>query len=108
MVQEVKKNNFWKTLFDALVEHLKGRVFKLALKKILGSASAGGFKAWLVKFVLENLWEELAEPLIKAGLVEIKYIKDNFDGNITAKRIEKARRSENVQDYNDAADSAFD
>lgn len=107
-VKRKMQNNFWKNISKVLIEHLKGRAFKLALKKILGSSAAGGFKAWLVKFILENLWEELAEPLIKAGLIEIRYIADKIDGNITAKKIEKARRSGDVEDYNRAVDSAFD
>lgn len=95
-------------LLNALLEHLKGKFFKLALKKLLGTTVASGFKGWLVTFIIENLWEELAAPLIKAGLVEIKYIRDKIDGDLTAKNIEKARRSDSNEDYDNAVDAAFD
>lgn len=97
-----------KSVWEFILEQLKGQAVKLALKKILGSAAAGGFKAWLVKFVVENLWDEFVEPLMNAALVEVKYIKDKIDGKITADKIEKARRSGDASSYNDAVDSAFD
>lgn len=97
-----------KNLKNSILEFLKGQVVKLALKKILGSAVMGGFKTWLITFVVENLWDEIAEPLIKAGLVEIKYIKDNIDGKITAKKIDEARRSGDQDSYDDAVDELYD
>ena len=97
-----------KKLKNSILEFLKGRVVKLALKKILGSSLMGGFKAWLITFVVENLWDEIAEPLINAGLVEIKYIKDNIDGKITAKKIDKARRSGDQDSYDAAVDELYD
>lgn len=98
----------WKAISKAVAEHFKGKLLKLALKKFLGSTYAVGFKGWLVKFIITNLWEELAAPIIKAGLVEISYIEDKIDGKVTAKKIEKARRSGSNEDYNNAVDAAFD
>lgn len=96
------------TVWDFILEQLKGRAVKLALKKILESAAAGGFKAWLISFVVKNLWNEFVEPLMNAALIEVKYIKGKIDGKITADKIEKARRSGDANAYNDAVDSAFD
>ena len=97
-----------KIVWETLLAQLKGQAVKLALKKILGSAAAGGFKAWLISFVVKNLWDEFVEPLMNAALIEVKYIKDKIDGKITAEKIEKARRSGDATTYNDAVDSAFD
>ena len=97
-----------KSVWEFILEQLKGQAVKLALKKVLGSAYAVGFKAWLVKFVVENLWDEFVEPLMNAALIEVKYIKDKIDGKITAEKIEKARRSGDASAYNDAVDSAID
>ena len=99
------KNNVF---FEALKKYLKGQVFKLALKKILGSAAMGGFKAWIIRFILENLWDEIVEPLMNAALVEIKYIKDKVDGKITAKKIEQARLSGDQDSYDSAVDELYE
>lgn len=99
----MQNNDIW----NVILEHLKGRVFKLALKKILGSAYAGGFKAWLVQFLIENLWDEIVNPLLNAGLVEIKYIKDKVEGRITADKIDKARKSGDQTNYDIAVDDVY-
>ncbi len=99
-------SKFLDNLLDVIVEHLKGRVFKLALKKLVGTST--GVQAWLIKFATENLWDELVSPLISAALVEIKYTKHKIEGNITAEKIKKARESGNEDDYDRAVDAAFD
>tara|TARA_R110002012_G_scaffold191476_1_gene359234 strand:+ start:323 stop:643 length:321 start_codon:yes stop_codon:yes gene_type:complete len=102
-----KSSNILKSLWETLLEQLKGQAVKLALKKILGSAAAGGFKAWLVAFVVKNFWDELVEPLMNAALIEVKYIKNKIEGKITAKKISEARESGSDQDYDDAVDASL-
>lgn len=101
-----QQNSLWETVLTVIVDQLKGRLFKAALKKLLGTSV--GLKAWLVQFAITNLWEEFVEPLIKAGLVEIKYIGHKIEGRLTVEKIEKARKSGNAEEYNTAVDSAFD
>jgi len=87
----VKKVNFLKSLWvglktnlfniDRIKEFLKGKAVKLAIKKILGSAAMGGFKAWLIKFIVTELFEEIAEPIIDLGVRKIGYVVDVVDAN---------------------------
>lgn len=90
-------------IFNALKGFLKEKVIVALMKKILGSA-IGGFKAWFVQFVLENLWDEIVDPLLNAGLVELKYIKHKIEGSITAEKIIAARKAQNADDYNSGID----
>jgi len=94
-----------KTFKEILINFLKGEAIKLALKNILGSAIMGGPKAWLIKFVVTELFEELGEPLIKAALNKIGYYYDKIDGNINIGKIKKARASDDKEGYNQAIDN---
>lgn len=111
-----KKYNFWEGLWsslksqfskDKLIEHLKGKAVKLALKKLLGSVAMGGFKAWLLKYIVTNLFEEIAEPLVRMALNQVGYIYDKHDGKVIVKKMKKASEDGNESDYNDAVDDIF-
>lgn len=90
-------------IFNAIKSFLKEKFVVSIMKKILGSP-IGGFRAWIVEFLLENLWDEIVDPVLSAGLVELKYTKHKIEGKISAKKILEARRHGNVQDYNDNID----
>ena len=95
------------SLKDALINFLKGQAVKLALKKFLGSAVAGGFKAWLVKFIVKELYDEIAEPLIKMGINHVGYIYDKQKGKIQVKLIERAKDENNHEDYRNTVNDVF-
>jgi large-conductance mechanosensitive channel len=96
------------SLKNRLLSVLRGEFMTFALKYILGSKYGSGIKSWVIAYLVTNLWDDIVEPLINAGLTEIKYIKHKIEGKITSEKIEKARREGNVQDYNDAVDSTLD
>lgn len=83
---------------DQIVEHLKGKAVKLALKKILGSAMAGGFTGWLVAFIAENLFEEIAQPLINYGFRKFGYRVNVVNGTRLLERIEHAETDDEWRD----------
>ena len=87
-----------------LIQFLKGAAVKAALKKILGSAMAGGFKAWLIKYIVTELYEEVAEPLLKMALNRVGYAYDKHRGKTIIKRLENA---EDQTTYDAATDDAF-
>ena len=93
-----------KTVKDFLVKLFKERAVKFALKKILGSAAAGGFKGWLIKLIITELYEEIGEPLIKAALNQLGYYYDKVDGNVQVKRLEIGRRNNDQNTYDRASD----
>ncbi len=84
---------------------MKGQALRLALKKILGSAVIGGPKAWIIKFIISELFDEIGEPLIRAGLNQIGYYYDKIDGNIQIKKLKDARGKNDADAYNRASDN---
>ncbi len=84
-----------------LIDFLKGSAVKLALKKILGSAVAGGPLAWVISYVVTELFEEVAEPLILAGINRIGYTYDKIEGKVLIKNLNEA---ENEADYDSTID----
>lgn len=94
----------WPTLKSVLIEQLKGKAVKVALKAFLKSGAGAGIKAWLIKFVVEELIEEVGIPIINALQVETLYSYDRMTGKVMAKKLNRSREDGDAQNYNDAAD----
>ena len=94
-----------KRLFETLIGKLKGAFVKKALKKIFGSVIKGGFKVWLVTFILEELYENVAEPLIRLAARKGLLIYDKIDGKIKIKKMNKALKEGDEDTYNDILDN---
>jgi len=84
-----------------LIKFLKGSAVKLTLKKVLGSVAAGGFKAWLVKYIATELFEEIAEPLIKLAIRRGRLVYDKADGALKVNKYEKAKEAGDESTYTD-------
>ena len=77
------------------------------LKKILDSAFAGGPSGWLVKYIATELFDEIGKPLIDFALNEADYVIDVQIGKSQIKRIDKAEKGNDAQEYDDAVDDIF-
>lgn len=86
---------------DYLVKFLRGEAVKLALKKILGSVAAGGFKAWLVKYIITELYDEIGEPLVRAAVNRVGYTYHKIEGKVLIKKLGEAQ---NEADYDSTID----
>jgi len=82
-----------------LIQFLKGEAIKLALKKLLGSAAAGGIKGWIIKFVVEQLFEEVAQPIIELGFRKMGYLVHRIEGEIILKKIKDAKNENDFDRY---------
>jgi hypothetical protein len=82
-----------------IINFLKSEAIKLALKKILGSALTGGFKAWLIKLIISELFEEIAEPVIRLAIRKGQLVADKTSGKIKIKRIERAKNEGDEDAY---------
>ena len=100
VMEESKIDAFKKYLID----FLKGSAIKAALRKILGSALMGGFKAWLVKFAVTELFEQLVQPIILLSIRKGLLFYDKTKGKIRVKKIKKAKEEGNEQDYDTGID----
>lgn len=87
-------SEFRKRLRDFIVSQLKGAAIKAALKAVLGSAAGAGIQAWLVKFIVTEFFEEVAEPVVRSVLVEAGYRLDKVNGKIEVKHLREANDAE--------------
>jgi len=94
----------WLVFRNALINQLKGAAVKAALLKILKSAALGGFRARLIAFVVEHLFDDIAEPIIKATFVNMGYLYHRVEGKILIKRVKDAKTN---SDYDIAVDDIF-
>lgn len=83
----------------ALVKFLKDKAIKTALKKLLGNAMAGGIKGWIVKYVVTELYDEVAKPIIQGAFEYLGYKYEVRNGEHVLRKIEDA---ENRDDWRDA------
>lgn len=94
-----------KKLGSLFITFLEQKSVKLALIKILGSASVGGFRArlitWLVK---EIVFDKAMEPLMKKIFKGIGYGFDKVDGHIKISRLKKAEDNNDSDAYDGAVD----
>jgi len=97
-------SKIWPQLQAQIIEQLKGAAVKAAIKAFFKTGAGVGFKAWLVTFVVENLFEEVAEPIIKAAFTYIGYSYRRVEGNIFVERLVKAQENNDETGYNSTVD----
>lgn len=90
---------------DLLIAHLKGAAIKAALVHLIKTSV--GIKAWIVKFLIEELFEEIVEPLTKLALRKVKYEYRKHEGEVIIEKIKEARENKNEDDYNSHVDDIF-
>lgn len=115
-----KNKSFWGSLYDSLFitfqailsylsstsvkERLVAMIKKEAVKGVLKKlAITGGFKAWLITFVVEELVEEADEHLIEPAFRKIGFLKDRGDG---AQVYRKVVNAQNRDDWRDSVGRA--
>lgn len=101
------ENKFWGKVKDfilsqafqnKIVDFLKDKLVKLALKKILGSAVMGGFKAWLIKFVVTEVVEKSDEYIIEPLFQKLGFYLDRQEGKTIYRRLEDAQTDDDWYD----------
>lgn len=97
----------WASLKEALLKLLKSNVIKFAVKKILRSGAAGGFKVWLVTYIVTELYEEIGEPIVKYILNRVGYLYHKQEGKVIIKRLNEAEENQDEAAYDNALDDLF-
>jgi len=99
----MKFNFTWPILKEWVISFLRDKAVKAALKKILGNALAGGVKGWIIKYVVTELYDEVAKPMIQYAFQIVGYRYEVQKGEHILKRIENAETSDEWRDsVNDA------
>ena len=87
------------TFINAARNFIKDKLIKAALKSVLGSVYAGGFKAWIIKLIVVEFTEEVAVPLVQFATRKGLLFYDKTTGAIKIKKIEQAKEDGNEDDY---------
>ena len=87
------------SLADYLLKILEKEAVKFFIKKVLGAASMGGIKLWLIKFVIGEVFEEIDERLLEPSMRKIGTAIEKYKGKKVFKRID----NETGDDWIDAA-----
>ena len=95
---------FWLSIRSYLINFFRGQAIRLALKKILGSAAVGGFKAMVIKWIVTHFYDEFAVPLIKAAFRAKGLVFDIVDGHILIKKMKKAEDDNDQVVYDSTVD----
>jgi hypothetical protein len=93
-----KPITYWEVFQQRLTDYLKSAVVKTALLKFLGPM-AGGWQLWLVTFISEYAFEEIAEPIIRLTFRKSGWVYDRIGGDITLKRVKDAKESGDKSKY---------
>lgn len=81
-------------IINAISTWIKDALVKKALKAFLGTAAGVGFKAWLVTFVIEEIYEEAAEPVLKRAGRRAIFEFDEAKGRYEFKKFENAKSAD--------------
>lgn len=101
MVKKVSQTIFDR-LVPALVNILEKEITKALLIKIVGSTV--GFKAWLVKFVIEEVViDEIIEPGVEYGERKVILFFDKVKGHYVYKNLEEAASNGDLAAWRAAA-----
>lgn len=85
----------WAGLKPALLNWLEKASIKFILKKL---AIAGGFKAWLITFVVGELIEEADEHLIEPAFRKVGFIIEVHEGKKTYAKLINAEDRDTWRD----------
>ncbi len=101
MAKKVKKPTVWEGIKSSLILILKSyfskdrilsfiekRLIKWALKKL---CIVGGFKVWLITFIVGEIIEEADEHLIEPAFRKIGFVADKWDGQKIYKKVNNAQ-----------------
>lgn len=83
-------------------------LLKSIFKYILGTViSVGGLKGWLIKLVLTEFYDEVGEPIIKAGVRHAGYLYDKAEGKVLIRKLNEAELKHDKEKYNSITDRIF-
>ena len=86
---------------------LEQTLVRAMLLKFLGSAAAGGFKAWLIKKVVDELWDGWGQPIILYAIRKSKRIYNENKGEHLYVRLSRVRKNEDWKEYKETLDKIF-
>jgi len=84
---------------DLVITFLKETVYKVLIKKVLGSA-VGGVKGFLFGLAFKYIWKYV-EPVLRTAWRKVEMVWHKYKNN---KKISKVKKADNEEDFNSAFD----
>jgi hypothetical protein len=100
------KERIYKFLKERIYKFLQTEVVKYALKKVAGTILATSFGGWIIKFVVEELFEDLLIPAMNLALRKSKLKMRIHRGKIQVLALDKAKDEHDEDAYNILIDDA--
>ena len=94
----------WEKFKTEFISFIKGRAFKLVLVKLLKSQFMGGIRGWIVRLILEDLWDEIALPVLQKGLRFLGYVYRRKNGEHLVEKLDEAEQGGNQDEYDSISD----
>lgn len=85
-----KFSAFVQVLSKLIIDFFRKAAVKAALLKLLGSAVMGGFRAWLIKLIVTQMYDSLAVPIFQWGVRKGMLQVDKVTGRIHVKQLRNA------------------
>lgn len=104
LLVSISKNFNYESIRTILLNFLKSEFVKLALKKVLGSVTAGGIKGWIIQYVAENLYEEVFVPFFKFLEDNGMVFYDKKKGSVRYQSLQKAKENNDQDSYDSSVD----
>ena len=84
-----------------IIEFFKKKFVTESMKIIFGSAVFGGFYGWIAKYILENYYDEIGEPIIEAGLRQVGFGYRKVQGKVIIRKVKKAQGEGDEDTYDE-------
>lgn len=91
-----------------LITQLKGAALKAALSYFIKSPVLLGFRQWLIKYILEEFFNEIGEPLARGYFYRLGYAYSRIEGKIYVKKLTEAKEENNQSKYDTVTDVIFE
>ena len=85
-----------------LISLIRDRILTAILVKLVGVSA--GFKAWIIKLLVTELYDRIGEPFLKAGIRLGLFYADKGTGKIKSRSLKEAKEAGNEDDFNDVID----
>lgn len=105
MITKEKLKNAWEVVKSYLLSYLQQNVAKIAIAKLIKAGlKITTFKEWLISLIVDYLYDDIGEPILKLLLNRAEYAVEYIDGKLIVSRIKKAKNENDQTSYDHAMD----
>lgn len=105
MITKDKLKLAWEVVKSHLFDYLKKNVAKIAISKLIKSGlKITALKEWVISLIVDHLYDEIGEPVLKLILNRAEYMANKIDGKLIVTKIKEAQRENDQTSYDHSMD----